>query len=176
MKYVSLTADDDKKEDLLAVSTEDGRVIFYSTSILQDAGDDEDSTIPYATPVAQVGGKQAGLPGRIKDFEILSLKEQATEIRNDFLLVTGNSNGVVRVWKVNGKTLASARKANGSKESQDTTRQTGTLLTTYETGNRITCMVAFIMLPAEDPSTLLDSADEESEEEVEESESDEDDE
>lgn len=174
MKYISLAADDDKKKDLLAISTEDGRVIFYSTTVLQDAEDDEDSTIPYATPVAQVGGKQAGLPGRIKDFEVLSLEEQATEIRNDFLLVTGNSDGVVRVWKVNGKSLAPARKVNSSKEPKDTTRQTGTLLTTYETGNRITCMAAFIMLPAEDPSTLFDSADEESEEEVEESESDED--
>ncbi|OKO95629.1 Protein MAK11 [Penicillium subrubescens] len=170
MKYISLAGDDDEKKDLLAVSTEDGRVILYSTTVLQDAEEGDDSTIPHATPVAQVGGKQAGLPGRIKDFEVLSLEEQASEISNDFLLVTGNSDGVVRVWKVNGKSLVPAKK------SKDTIRQTGKLLTTYETGNRITCLAAFIMLPAEDPSTLFDSADEESEEEEEESESDEDDE
>lgn len=174
MKYISLTGDDDEKKDLLAVSTEDGRVIFYSTTILQDA-EGEDSTIPYASPVAQVGGKQAGLPGRIKDFEVLGLEEQAADIRNDLLVVTGNSDGVVRVWKVNGKSLVPGKKSKGSKESRDT-RQTGTLLTTYETGNRITCLAAFIMLPAEDPSTLFDSAEEESEEEEEESESDDDDE
>ncbi|KAJ5368373.1 uncharacterized protein N7496_008133 [Penicillium cataractarum] len=171
MKYVSF-GDDEEKKDVLAVSTEDGRVIFYSTTVLQDAEEGDDSTIPHATPVAQVGGKQADLPGRIKDFEVLSLEGQATEIRNDFLLVTGNSDGVVRVWKVNGKSLVPAKKSKGSKESKDTTRQTGKLLTTYETGNRITCLAAFVMLPAEDPSSLFDSADEESEEE--ESESDED--
>jgi protein MAK11 len=176
MKYVSLARDGDEKKDLLAVSTEDGRVIFYSTTVLQDAEDGDDSTIPHATPVAQVGGKQAGLPGRIKDFEVLSLEEQATEIHNDFLLVTGNSDGVVRVWKVNSKALAPAKKSKSSKEPKETIRQTGKLLTTYETGNRITCLAAFIMLPAEDPSTLFDSADEESGEEEEQSESDEDDE
>lgn len=175
MKYISLAGDDDEKKDLLAVSTEDGRVIFYSTTVLQDAEEGDDSTIPYATPVAQVGGKQAGLAGRIKDFEVLSLEEQATEIRHDLLLVTGNSEGIVRVWKVNGKSLVPGKKSKGSKEFKET-RQTGTLLTTYETGNRITCLAAFIMLPAEDPSTLFDSADEESEEEEEESDSDEDDE
>ncbi|OOQ83259.1 putative 60S ribosome biogenesis protein Mak11 [Penicillium brasilianum] len=174
MKYVSF-GDDEEKKDVLAVSTEDGRVIFYSTTTLRDTEEGDDSTIPHATPVAQVGGKQAGLPGRIKDFEVLSLEGQATEIRNDFLLVTGNSDGVVRVWKVNGKSLVPAKKSKGSKESKDTTSQTGKLLTTYETGNRITCLAAFVMLPAEDPSSLFDSADEESEEE-EESESDEDDE
>lgn len=170
MKYISLAGDGDKKKDLLAVSTEDGRVIFYSTTVLQDAEEGDDSTIPHATPVAQVGGKQAGLPGRIKDFEVLSLEEQASEISNDFLVVTGNSDGVIRVWKVNGKSLVPAKK------SKDAIRQTGQLLTTYETGNRITCLAAFIMLPAEDLSTLFDSADEESESEEEESESDEDDE
>jgi protein MAK11 len=169
MKYISLAGEGDEKKGLLAVSTEDGRVIFYSTTVLQDAEEGDDSTIPHATPVAQVGGKQAGLPGRIKDFEVLSLEEQASEISNDFLLVTGNSDGVVRVWKISGKSLLPAKK------SKDT-RQTGKLLTTYETGNRITCLAAFIMLPAEDPSTLFDSADEESEEEQEDSESDEDDE
>ena len=168
MKYISLTGDDDEMKDLLAVSTEDGRVIFYSTTVLQDAEEGDDSTIPHATPVAQIGGKQAGLPGRIKDFEVLSLEEQTTEIRHDILVVTGNSEGVVRVWKVNGTSLVPGKK---SKEI----RQTGTLLTTYETGNRITCLAAFIMLPAEDPSTLFDSADESSEEE-EESDSDDDDE
>ena len=173
MKYISLPADDDEKKDLLAVSTEDGRVIFYSTLVLQDAEEGDDSTIPHATPVAQIGGKQAGLPGRIKDFEVLSLEEQATEIRHDILVVTGNSEGVVRVWKVNGESLVSGKESKGSKESKGI-RQTGTLLTTYETGNRITCLAAFIMLPAEDPSTLFDSVDEESEDEAEESDSDDD--
>jgi hypothetical protein len=61
MKYISLAGDNDEKKDLLAVSTEDGRVIFYSTSVLQDAEEGDDSTIPHATPVAQVGGKQTAM-------------------------------------------------------------------------------------------------------------------
>lgn len=173
MKYVSLPEGEEQKGDVLAVSTEDGRVIFYSTTELKDAEEDDDSKIPYATPLAQIGGKQAELPGRIKDFEILSLADQAKEIRNDFLVVTGNSDGVVRIWKVAGKDLVPAKQ---SKDKKDTTRQVGNLLTTYETGNRITCMAAFVMLPAEDPSTLFDSEGDDDEEDEEEEESSDDDE
>jgi protein MAK11 len=168
MKYVSPPADGDRKGDVLAVSTEDGRVVFYSTEDLQTAEEDE-STISYATPLAQVGGKQAGLPGRIKDFEILSLGEQAKEYRDGFLVVTGNSDGVVRIWKIAEKDIVLQEPI---KDTKDTTRQVGRLLSSYETGNRITCLASFIMLPAEDPSTLDDS--EEDEEEEEESSSDED--
>jgi protein MAK11 len=160
MKYVSLPLKGGEKEDFLAVSTEDGRVIFYSTRELKNAEDDTECSIPHATPIAQVGGKQAGFPGRIKDFEILTLEGQAKEFRNDFLVVTANSDGVVRVWKVGGKEVSAAKQ-----ERKDTT-QFGKLLTTNETGNRITCMAAFVMLPAEDPSTLIDSEDD-SEDEVE---------
>jgi protein MAK11 len=176
MKYVSVPESENQKGDVLAVSTEDGRVIFYSTTELKDAEEGDESEIPYATPLAQVGGKQVELPGRIKDFEILSLAEQAKEIRNDFLVVTGNSDGVVRIWKIAGKDLVPAKQS----KDKDTIRQVGNLLTTYETGNRITCLASFVMLPAEDPSTLFDSEgededeDEDEDEEEEESSSDED--
>ncbi|KAJ5194019.1 hypothetical protein N7491_001353 [Penicillium cf. griseofulvum] len=160
MKYVSLPLKGDEKEDFLAVSTEDGRVIFYSTKELTKAEDDTECSIPHATPVAQVGGKQAGFPGRIKDFDILTLEGQAKEFRNDFLVVTANSDGVVRVWKVSGKEVITAKK-----EKKDTT-QIGKLLATNETGNRITCMASFVMLPAEDPSTLIDSEDDSDEAEL----------
>ncbi|KAJ5963643.1 uncharacterized protein N7479_003519 [Penicillium vulpinum] len=159
MKYVSLPLKGNEKEDFLAVSTEDGRVIFYSTKELKKAEDDTECSIPHATAVAQLGGKQAGFPGRIKDFDILTLEDQAKEFRNDFLVVTANSDGVVRVWKVAGKEVVAA------KQEKDTT-QFGKLLATNETGNRITCMASFVMLPAEDPSTLIDSEDD-SEDEVE---------
>ncbi|EPS28734.1 hypothetical protein PDE_03680 [Penicillium oxalicum 114-2] len=176
MKYVSV-GDGDKTEDLLAVSTEDGRVVFYSTSTLRDPEDGDESTIPHAVATAQIGGKQAGFPGRIKDFEVLNLENQPVDISKNLLAVTGNSDGVVRIWKINSKSLLSSKGSKGSKAGAETAGQVGTLLTTYETGNRITCLAAFVMLPAEDASTLLDSADEESdEEEEEESESDDDDE
>ncbi|KAJ5725693.1 uncharacterized protein N7483_007050 [Penicillium malachiteum] len=161
MKYVSRPVGD-ATEDLLAVSTEDGRVIFYSTEELQKAEEDDESTIPYATPVAQVGGKQAGFPGRIKDFEVLSLADQPKEVHDGVVVVTGNSDGVVRIWNVASKELVPAKKSKG----QDTIPQVGNLLTTYETGNRITCLASFVMLPAEDPDTLIDSEDEEEFEEL----------
>ncbi|KAJ5113327.1 hypothetical protein N7456_001861 [Penicillium angulare] len=153
MKYVSRPTQGDEKEDLLAVSTEDGRVIFYSTADLQEVEEDADSTIPHATAVAQVGGKQADLPGRIKDFEVLSLQDQPKQLRDGILVVTANSDGVIRIWRVASKELASAKKA------KESTPQVGTLLTTYETGNRVTCLASFVMLPAEDPDTLIDSED-----------------
>lgn len=173
MKYVPRPADKEQSDDLLAVSTEDGRVIFYSTTELQEVADEEESKIPSATPVAQIGGKQAGFPGRVKDFAILSLEAQAKNIRDDLLVITGNSEGIVRIWKIDAKDLGATKKAKGSNKSKDTTtRQVGKLLSTYETGNRITCLASFIMLPAEDPSTLFDSEGESEEEEEEESESD----
>lgn len=154
MKYISVSGEGDEKSDMLAISTEDGRLIFYSTNKLQELEEDANSTIPHATPVAQVGGKQAGFPGRVKDFEILSLENQSKGLSDGFLLVTGNSEGVVRIWRITNKDLAlvSARKD---------TRQVGSIVTSYETGNRITCLASFIMLPEEDPETLLDTDDEE---------------
>jgi len=177
MKYVSLPEGEGQNGDVLAVSTEDGRVIFYSTDDLKDAEEGDESEIPYATPLAQVGGKQAELPGRIKDFEILNLAEQAKEIRDDLLVVTGNSEGAVRIWKMTREDLVPAKHS----KDKDTVRQVGNLLTTYETGNRITCLASFVMLPAEDPSTLFASEgeyedDEEAEEEEEEESSSDDDE
>lgn len=162
MKFVHRTANGDQKGDVLVVSTEDGRVVFYSTESLQEVEAEADSTIPFATPLSQLGGKQAGLPGRIKDFEILSLEEQAKEYRDGFLVVTGNSDGVVRIWQVAEDDLALQKE---QKDSKHTTRQVGKLLTSYETGNRITCLASFIMFPAEDPSTLFDSEEEEEEDE-----------
>ncbi|KAJ5232349.1 hypothetical protein N7468_005305 [Penicillium chermesinum] len=158
MKYISVPGIDSQKTDLLAISTEDGRLIFYSTEKTQELEENADSAIPHATPVSQIGGKQAGFPGRIKDFEILSLENQAKELRDGFLIVTGNSDGVVRIWRVTGKDLTLASEG---KE----THQVGDVLTSYETGNRITCLASFIMLPAEDPATLLESDSEEEEEE-----------
>ena len=160
MKYVPRPTGDDTTDDLLAVSTEDGRVIFYSTQELQEVEEDGDSTIPHATPVAQVGGKQGGFPGRVKDFEVLSLADQAKDVRDGILVVTGNSEGVARIWGVASKDLVVSKKTKG----QDNIPQVGTLVTSYETGNRITCLASFVMLPAEDPDTLIDDGDDDSEE------------
>ena len=167
MKYMSLAADKEGRSDLLALSTEDGRVIFFSTQDLQEAETDADASIPFATPIAQIGGKQAGFPGRIKDFEILSLEDQPKELRVGSLVVTGNSEGTVRIWKLDSQGLFSSERTKGSEKPKHTIRQVGKLLVTYETGNRITCLASYIMLPASDSSTLPDlTSEEETDEEV----------
>lgn len=152
MKYVVRDPSTDDGE-LLAISTEDGRVIFYSTKKLRQPEEGSESSIPYAEPVAQVGGKQCGLPGRVKDFEILSLKEESLGGKDELLVVTGSSDGTVRVWKLNGTDLSPSDGANSS-------TQAGQLLGTYETGDRITCLKSFVMMGSEDPSTLQDSEEE----------------
>ncbi|KAL3468353.1 WD40-repeat-containing domain protein [Aspergillus heterothallicus] len=163
IKYVPMGSSEGQGE-FVAVSTEDGRVIFYSTKRLRKPEEDDESTIPYAEPVAQIGGKFQGYPGRVKDFEILNLNGQPGAKSDDFALVTANSEGVIRVWRLLGEEL---RKAETKKKSSDAKElQLGKLLNSYETGNRITCLKAFVMMPAEDPSTLEDldeSYDEESE-------------
>ncbi|RHZ58840.1 putative 60S ribosome biogenesis protein Mak11 [Aspergillus thermomutatus] len=170
MKYIALDPSAEDGEELLAVSTEDGRIIFYSTKRLQKAADDDESPIPYAEAVAELGGRASGFPGRVKDFEILNVGEESTVQKGDLLVVTGNSEGVVRVWMVHGKNLIRDTKEK-PKNSDDKGKgsenlQVGKLLNVYETGNRITCLRAFIMLPPEDPSTL-DDFEEGSEDEIE---------
>ncbi|KAL4878506.1 WD40-repeat-containing domain protein [Aspergillus karnatakaensis] len=153
IRYVSLGSSNDDSE-LFAVSTEDGRIIFYSTKSLRQPEEDDDSSIPYAEPVAQLGGRAHGFPGRTKDFAVLSLKGQPGVTDDDFAVVTANSEGVVRVWLLLGSELR--KQSSGADDIK-----TGTLLDSYETGNRITCLRAFVMLPAED-SILEDLEDSES--------------
>ena len=154
MKYIVRDPSSDDGE-LLAISTEDGRVIFYSTKRLRQPGAGSESSIPCAEAIAQLGGKPCGLPGRVKDFEILNLQDESIGGMNGFLVVTGSSDGIVRVWRLTGTDLIA--EPNDGKSTD--IRQTGQLLGTYETGNRITCLKSFVMLPP-DPSNLQDSEDE----------------
>ncbi|KAB8269124.1 WD40-repeat-containing domain protein [Aspergillus minisclerotigenes] len=164
MKYINKDPSAEDGDELLAVSTEDGRVIFYSTKKVQKPQDEDDSPIPYAEAVAELGGKASGFSGRVKDFEILSLKNETAGPQDGFLVVTGNSEGVIRVWYVPGEDLAGKGKGGKTSKTKDEkaskTPQVGKFLNAYETGNRITCLKGFVMLPSEDPSSLLDSEEE----------------
>ncbi|KAJ2976619.1 hypothetical protein NUW58_g8038 [Xylaria curta] len=136
--YVSMDSAD---SSLLAVSTEDGRIMFFSTNTedLSSDGSKTDKTtkLPVAKLVAQVGGKEAGVTGRIKDFTVCKFTgEQGDEL----LVPTGSSDGKVRLFKLNMKDLTKAR-------MEESPRQIGTLLGTYDTQNRITCLSAFTMIP-----------------------------
>lgn len=131
----------DEEEDIqvMAISTEDGRILFYSTRprdlIQLESTEGKTTKLPSAKLIAQLGGKAAGTPGRVKDFSILTMIDE----QKSLIIATGSSDGAVRLWRISAsKDLASSN--DGA--------QVGQLLGTYETGNRITCLKAFVMLPS----------------------------
>jgi protein MAK11 len=136
-------------ESLLAVSTEDGRVLFFSTrkeDLSEEKGKDGNKAVlPNAKLVAQLGGKEAGVTSRIKDFKFLAVDGEDRE--RVWYVITGSSDGKLRVWKLEAKELE-------VKEE----KQVGTLLGDYNTQNRITCVEAFVMIPR--PEGVEESEDE----------------
>ena len=177
MKYVQANPKDAKPSTILAVSTEDGRIVLYSTTKTQTEPATNDSTsststIPSGICLAELGGKAAGLSGRIKDFEVLNSPSKSPE---DLLVVTASSDGTVRIWAIKSggimSTLSKKAKSDtksGTAGNAPAPKQVGRLIGTYETGNRITCLKAFVMLPptAEDElvETEAENNDDESEE------------
>ncbi|KAF1995180.1 WD40 repeat-like protein, partial [Amniculicola lignicola CBS 123094] len=142
--------------NILAVSTEDGRVLFYNTTAtmsLEDGTKKDD--IPPCRLVAQLGGPAAGISGRVKDFEILLLSvasgDDAASTSNSapYLIITGSSDGSVRLWLLSAQDLAPAPvPALDSADAPGegfSTKEVGTLVGTYTIGTRITCMRAFVM-------------------------------
>ena len=155
--YVSM--DSATESSLLAVSTEDGRILFLSTNT-EDLSTEppqpgkETGKLPVAKLIAQVGGREAGVNGRIKDFAICKLSERRSD---NFLISAGSSDGKIRLFMVPVKDLTDARSAKSAK-------QIGRLLGSYETQNRITCLSAFVMIPREEGAQ--DSDDEFDDEEI----------
>lgn len=163
---MALSETDGETKDVLAVSTEDGRILFYDTTDIvepQPVEPDIKPEIPVVDATCQLGGSAEGLTGRVKDFEILKLSGP-----EDYAIITGSSDGAVRLWTVreselvddssisrdtNGEASIPASsddgKANGNASKLSATRQVGSLLGTYEAGNRITCLKAFVMSEAE---------------------------
>lgn len=136
--YVQVQEEDDIQ--LMAVSTEDGRILFYSTKegdlIPAKVVEGKEAQLPSAKLIAQLGGKDAGLSGRIKDFSVLSVVEGSTK---ELIIVAAGSDGAVRLWRISAlKDLAS---------HSGGVREIGKLLGTCETNNRVTCLKAFVMLP-----------------------------
>jgi protein MAK11 len=146
-----------REANILAASTEDGRILFYSTAV--EAQKEETATngekkttspIPEATLIAQLGGRSKGVESRIKDFEILSLsdydsdKETIQDLPSAYLVATGSSDGSIRLWSLLPEELDD--QTNGNEKGKGVKiAQVGRLLARYETGNRITCLKAFVM-------------------------------
>jgi protein MAK11 len=130
-----------EEKEVLAVSTEDGRILFFSTQtadlITPPVVEGKEAPLPAAKLIAQLGGQAAGLSGRIKDFKVLTSQTTSGED----IIVTAGSDGAVRLFRI-----SPSEDLLSSGESKKV-RQIGTLLGTYETGNRITCLEAFVMLP-----------------------------
>ncbi|KAI0834456.1 insulin-induced protein-domain-containing protein [Hypoxylon sp. FL0890] len=158
--YVTLDTESDSS--LLAISTEDGRIMFFSTksedlthgkSAAEGKGK---APLPAAKLIAQIGGKEAGVLGRIKDFAVIKVSGKDGE--DSFVIAAGSSDGKLRIFKLAVAELKEARK---SKTTQTVGKTVGKLLGTYETQNRITCVEAFAMIPrpedVEDTVIMSDS-------------------
>lgn len=146
---------------VLALSTEDGRIMFFSTAtkdLDKEQKHDDSPSLPRAKLFAQVGGKDEGVIGRLKDFKIL----QAEGAPGVWFVVAASSDGKLRVWELSQEHLGPKKKG------EETAKPAGTLLGTYETQNRITCVEAFVMIPRPDG---VEESEEEREEEDSEDES-----
>ena len=150
-RYVSLGEDDGST--ILAVSTDDGRILFFSTKSEylpskksndddEDEDEDEDKdALPSAKLIAQVGGKAAGVSGRVKDFAVLPVRTD--DGKQSWYVPAASSDGVIRVWQLTAEDLRLG-------EGEEDGKQVGKLRGSYETQNRITCMGAFVMIPRPD--------------------------
>lgn len=173
--YVSV---EEEGPSLLAVSTEDGRVLFFSTKVedlvpaeKKDDEEDDEERLPSAKLLASVGGREAGVMSRIKDFTIIRRAEA-------FYVVGASSDGKIWIWRI-GKTellgaakgkdkVKSKGKGKGKNEEKNEVTEVGSLLGTYGTQNRITCLESFEMIPR--PEGVEDSEVEEWEDESDEDE------
>lgn len=168
VKYVSLgkgkkkqtkeggEEEEEGEEHVLAVATEDGRILFFDTAesaLLEppapvepkeDAQQQQHKikTIEPKTPnaklIAQLGGKAAGISNRIKDFVVLPIEEEESGGKRSWFIASASSDGKVRMWRLEADDLYASKEAG---------KQVGELLGTYETENRITCLGAFVMIP-----------------------------
>jgi protein MAK11 len=149
----------------IAVSTEDGRILLYSTQpeeLTVGSVGQGYSSLPL---LGQVGGETAGVRTRIKDFVILKNPKQGS--RNNLIVVAGSSDGTIRIWTLDftelfdgakkdangwastktGNTLENgAAAANNLETAVTSSNRLGVLIGEYPTSSRITCLTAFMML------------------------------
>ena len=170
-----------QQPNILLVSTEDGRVLVYDTSATDASSStdqqqqhnafakskQQDTTIPPAKLIAQIGGPAAGITSRIKDFELVPLSPHSC------MLVTASSDGTVRLWALHTSELDTSNQQQQQQQQQKdsvpaaattaakgfSAPSIGSLLASYSTGTRITCLKAFPLTgdpdDADDDAVLL---------------------
>ncbi|KAL8723678.1 MAG: hypothetical protein Q9225_000121 [Loekoesia sp. 1 TL-2023] len=160
-RYITHEINTQTHSNILAVSTEDGRIVFFSTTFTHGnkaVSSDDARQIPTFQAVGEIGGEVGSSKSRIKDFEFLRVPETGN-LPELSLIVTGSSEGSIRVWKLDllasmermrssNQAMNLSKGLNGNHENSDPSKavlQAGRLLGEYETGNRITCVKAFIM-------------------------------
>jgi protein MAK11 len=105
-----------------------------------------------------MGGSRVGVSTRIKDFSILAQhtnEKDNDEIPSSFLVISGSSDGSVRVWALEKEELLGSDEEPAEGEAL----QLGRLLGIYETPNRITCLESFVLSdpPGQDGDVAADS-------------------
>lgn len=155
-------------------STEDGRLLFYATNEVT-AGNLDDSMLPSCLLLGQLGGRTDGLSSRIKDFSIVPvLRDKESAKVESFIFTTAGSDGYVRLWTISPEELIGAAATHGKSSgiegangksvtsigaaSTAETDQIGHLIGLYETNNRITCLVSFLLSgETDDDDTVVQS-------------------
>ncbi|KAK5090525.1 Protein mak11 [Lithohypha guttulata] len=124
-----------KDHEFLACSTDDGKILFFDTAKASTATKD----LPLLNPIAYMGGEKHAITKRIKDFQILDLTKHGFPGR---LTIVGCSNGDISLLSLRDDEILKPETDGGfvGTASADV----------YSTGNRVTCLVAFAMLPALD--------------------------
>ncbi|KAL8655706.1 MAG: hypothetical protein Q9210_000728 [Variospora velana] len=164
VRYVDHGNNDQIGPNVLAVSTENGRVMFFSTnpaSIRNSASSDLGHQLPICPVIGEIGSEGGDSKSRVKDFVILNTTADGSSSMPR-LLVTASSEGLIIIWSLNLAQSASfnrpaspSKSINGGPDGGPSDQvvsaivpQVGRLLGKYETGNRITCLKAFIMTEA----------------------------
>ncbi|KAL8700774.1 MAG: hypothetical protein Q9224_000808 [Gallowayella concinna] len=162
--YVDMDVDESGHSKVLAVSTEDGRVVFFSTL---NGVSNQPSRIPTCPAIGQIGGEVEGSGSRVKDFEYLKVTGDKRGLVAP-LIVTCGSDGAIGVWKLDilarlervqppDHAADASGVVNGKQDNpivSGSLPQVGRLLGKYETGNRITCLKAFVMADASDGENI----------------------
>jgi protein MAK11 len=152
MRYLCLSDSNGRELPVLAVSTENGKVLFYSTDQMSQEKDGtlSKTSLPDSGCLAQLDSKVNGVGSRIKDFEVLSVSS-SKGTSSGLLAVTAGSDGRIGIWMMRTKDFFSSKESAGKLSKPVAV---GDLIGIYETGSRITCMKAFVMVRREDNEAI----------------------